>query len=117
MPTPFDIVKTSTPRVSGKRHTMCRFCGAPVTNSVVDLGRAAAVATASLAEAFSPLHAMAYDRCLLVRLETDVPRGTGSSLYRFRSYCDGFAYSARNSRAPGATTWPKYMKDYLDTLA
>jgi SAM-dependent methyltransferase len=60
--------------------TACRFCGAPLTRSFVDLGTTplansylAATPEAIAAERSFPLHVMVCERCLLVQVEEAVP--------------------------------------------
>src|SRR5579863_2556439 len=85
----------------------CRFCGAPLTRTFVDLGRAPlsnAFLTAEQlreAEPHYPLHAYICDECLLVQLEQVVPAEQifGDYLY-FSSYSDAWlrhadAFAAR----------------------
>ncbi len=85
----------------------CRFCGAPLTRTFVDLGRAPlsnAFLTAEqlrLPEPHYPLHVHVCDECLLVQLEEFAPAEQIFSDYLyFSSYSDAWlrhaeAYAAR----------------------
>lgn len=97
-----DIITTDNNRsVHGKR-TACRFCGAPLVHSVVDLGAQPPCNSIvsperfNLAEAFYPLHVMVCQACLLVQLETDVaPDSIYTEYSYFSSYSDTWLEHAR----------------------
>jgi len=74
----------------------CRFCGAPLTHSVVDLGAQppcnsiVSLERFNAAEAIYPLHAMVCSECLLVQLNTDI---APDSIYTEYSYFSSFSDS------------------------
>jgi SAM-dependent methyltransferase len=101
---PFDPAAATKPAVTGApvRRRACRFCGAPVDRTFVDLGMAPpceAILTAEQlerAEVFYPLHAVVCDRCFLVQLSDDLdPAGIYSEYAYFSSYSEAWVDHAR----------------------
>ncbi len=86
----------------------CRFCGAPLTLTVVDLGMSPPCQSFLPAdrirqmEPFYPLHVFACERCFLVQLEEFVPPEDIFSDYAYYS-----AYS---------TSWVEHARDYVDMI-
>ena len=100
----------STPRNDGTRaaRSPCRFCGAPLTHTFVDLGMSPPCQThitpeqLNVMEPFYPLHAYVCDRCLLVQLEEFVgPSDIFSEYAYFSSYSD---------------SWVAHAKRYADSM-
>ena len=91
----------------GKR-TTCRHCGAPLVQSVVDLGVQPPCEGYVPAEhfnepeAFYPLHAMICKECLLVQLETDV---SPESIYTEYAYFSSFSDS-----------WLEHCRQFTDRI-
>lgn len=89
--------------------TTCRFCGAPLTHSVVDLGAQppceSIVSTErfNAAEAIYPLHAMVCSECLLVQLDTDI---APDSIYTEYAYFSSFSVS-----------WLDHARRYVEMMA
>ncbi len=80
----------------------CRFCGAPLTHSLVDLGVSPLCQThiseaqLNVMEPFYPLHALVCERCWLVQLQEYVAPGDIFSEYAyFSSYSDSWVAHAR----------------------
>ncbi len=89
--------------------TTCRFCGAPLTHSVVDLGAqppCESIVSAerfNAAEAIYPLHAMVCSECLLVQLDTDI---APDSIYTEYAYFSSFSVS-----------WLDHARRYVEMMA
>lgn len=89
--------------------SVCRFCGAPLTHSVVDLGAQPPCNSIvsperfSTAEAIYPLHAMVCSECLLVQLDTDI---APDSIYTEYSYFSSFSDS-----------WLDHARRYTEMMA
>ncbi len=98
----------STNELSQFRVT-CRFCGAPLTHSVVDLGAQppcesiVSAARFNAAEAIYPLHAMVCSECLLVQLDTDI---APDSIYTEYAYFSSFSVS-----------WLDHARRYVEMMA
>ena len=82
--------------------TMCRHCGAPLTLTVVDLGKSPLCQTVltteqlETGEVFYPLHARACDRCWLVQIAEFVPPEEIFTEYAyFSAYSDSWVEHAR----------------------
>jgi SAM-dependent methyltransferase len=80
----------------------CRFCGAPLRHTLVDLGMSplcesyVSAERLNTMEAFYPLHARVCERCLLVQLEEFVAADEIFSEYAyFSSYSDSWVAHAR----------------------
>jgi SAM-dependent methyltransferase len=97
---------------SGQQHAAlapafgCRSCGAPVTDTFVDLGMSPlcqthiSVAQLDAMEAFYPLHALVCPSCFLVQLKEYVAPGDIFSEYAyFSSYSDSWVDHARRYAA------------------
>jgi hypothetical protein len=86
----------------------CRFCGAPLRLSVVDLGMSPPCQSflsqdrIREAEAFYPLHAFACEQCYLVQLEVFVPPEDIFTDYAYYS-----AYS---------TSWVDHARNYVEMI-
>lgn len=70
------LANQSVPPLEGERwHSHCRFCRAPLTTTLVDLGTTPAAnayqtpTQMRLGETYYPLHAYVCDSCKLVQLE------------------------------------------------
>src|ERR1700753_2413653 len=81
----------------------CRFCGAPLTHTFVDLGMSPLCESyvpadqVSAMEAFYPLHAKVCANCLLVQLEEFVTADAIFTEYAyFSSYSDSWVAHAAN---------------------
>jgi SAM-dependent methyltransferase len=91
------------------RRTTCRFCGAPLTHSVVDLGAQPPCESFLPAERFHdpepifPLHTKVCAECLLVQLDTDV---APDSIYTEYAYFSSYSSS-----------WLDHAKRYVDMIA
>jgi SAM-dependent methyltransferase len=99
---------STTTAVSVPGATSCRFCNAPLTLSVVDLGKSPLCQTVlsdeqlEQGEAFYPLHARACERCWLVQIPEFVPPDEIFTEYAYFS-----AYS---------DSWVGHAKDYVDMI-
>ena len=88
--------------------TACRFCGAPLANSVIDLGVTpsanAYVRRDELrrGEAFLPLHALVCDGCFLVQIE---PHQTPEQLFADYAYFSSYS-----------STWLKHAERYCEDM-
>lgn len=87
---------------------VCRFCGAPLTHTFIDLGMSPLCQThierhqLNHMEAFYPLHAYVCDKCFLVQLQEYVsPQEIFSEYAYFSSYSD---------------TWLTHVKAYADFM-
>jgi SAM-dependent methyltransferase len=91
------------------RRTTCRFCDAPLTHSVVDLGAQPPCESFLPAEHFHdpepifPLHTKVCAQCLLVQLDTDV---APDSIYTEYAYFSSYSSS-----------WLDHAKRYVDMIA
>src|SRR3954466_13513910 len=81
---------------------VCRFCGAPLSRTFVDLGMSplcesyVAPERLDAMEPFYPLHARICDRCLLVQLpELVAPDAIFTEYAYFSSYSDSWVAHAR----------------------
>jgi 2-polyprenyl-3-methyl-5-hydroxy-6-metoxy-1,4-benzoquinol methylase len=96
-------------RHEASRRNSCRFCGSPLTHSVVDLGvqppcnSIVSEERFNEAEQFYPLHAMVCDKCFLVQLETDV---SPDSIYTEYSYFSSFSDS-----------WLEHARNYVEMIS
>ncbi len=90
------------------RRTECRFCGAPLTQSVVDLGAQPPCESFVSAERFNapeplfPLHTKVCGACFLVQLDTDV---APESIYTEYAYFSSYSSS-----------WLEHAKRYVDMI-
>jgi len=91
-----------------KNHTKCRFCGAPLRFTFVDLGMSPlcesylSLEQLNQMEPFYPLHAYVCEQCFLVQLEEYVSREDIFTEYAyFSSYAD---------------TWLQHCKDYVQMM-
>jgi SAM-dependent methyltransferase len=90
------------------RRTNCRFCGAPLTHSVVDLGAQPPCSSFLHADRFHdpepifPLHAKVCAQCLLVQLDTDV---APDSIYSEYAYFSSYS-----------VLWLAHAKQYVDMI-
>ena len=97
------------PRHTAARRTACRFCGAPLAHTVIDLGAQPPCNSMisrerfNDAEAFYPLTAMVCDQCYLVQLETDV---APDSIYTEYAYFSSFSDS-----------WLDHARRYVDAIS
>ena len=89
-------------RAQGARSFRCRFCGAPLTTSFVDLGMSPLCQTHNTAgqlhemEPFYPLHAYVCGQCFLVQLQEFVsPQEIFSEYAYFSSYSSSWVEHAR----------------------
>ena len=86
----------------------CRFCGAPLELTVVDLGMSPLCESflspdqIRTMEPFFPLHVFACERCYLVQLEAFVPPDEIFGEYAYFS-----AYS---------TAWVEHARQYVETI-
>jgi SAM-dependent methyltransferase len=103
--TDLDPVKTQEPAAASG----CRFCGAPLTHTFVDLGMSPLCESYLTAdqlngmEPFYPLHVKVCEECFLVQLEQYV-----SAEHIFTEYAYFSSYS---------DTWLKHASDYVDEIS
>lgn len=88
--------------IAGQKRRTCRFCGAALSRTFVDLGMSPLCQThieahqLSHMEPFYPLHAYVCEKCFLVQLEEFVAPGDIFSEYAyFSSYSDSWVQHAR----------------------
>jgi SAM-dependent methyltransferase len=91
------------PLQGGGRQTLCRFCGTPLSRTLVDLGMSPLCESyihpdrRNQMEPFYPLHAMVCDNCLLVQLDQYVAADDIFSDYAyFSSYSESWLKHASN---------------------
>jgi SAM-dependent methyltransferase len=95
---------TATPATKAR----CRFCGAPLIHTFVDLGMSPLCESyispeqLNQMEAFYPLHVWVCDQCFLVQLESYV-----SAEHIFEEYAYFSSYS---------DSWLKHSSDYVDMI-
>src|SRR6266436_10028755 len=89
-------------QVSSQHSSRCRFCGAPLRHSLVDLGMSPlcesylSESQLNQMEPFYPLHAFVCSECFLVQLEAFVSAAHIFSNYAyFSSYSDSWVEHAR----------------------
>jgi SAM-dependent methyltransferase len=97
-----DNAATASQSPPGSGAARCRFCGAPLAHSLVDLGVSPLCQThiseaqLNLMEPFYPLHALVCERCWLVQLQEYVaPADIFSEYAYFSSYSDSWVAHAR----------------------
>ena len=104
MPEPAPVHGTGATQPAWPRSTMsqCRFCDAPLTRTLVDLGVSPLSnafvdpASADRMEPFYPLHAKVCDACLLVQVDAfESPASIFSDYVYFSSYSDSWIEHAR----------------------
>ena len=90
------------------RSNCCRFCGAELTRTFVDLGRSPLANSflrptdLSAGQAYFPLHVYVCDQCLLVQLqEFERPENIFSNYLYFSSY---------------SSSWLRHCKSYVETM-
>lgn len=100
------VLTAETPQKSGAR--TCRFCGAPLERTFVDLGMSPlcetypAVSDLNKGEMFYPLHVFVCEKCFLVQLEEfESPEKIFSDYLYFSSYSD---------------SWLKHCEDYTGKM-
>jgi len=103
-----DVQPTSAPAAAASGRT-CRFCGAGLATTFVDLGLSplanSYVEPADLGkpEVFHPLHVFVCERCFLVQLpESESPDAIFSDYSYFASYSDSWLAHARDYAAMAA---------------
>ena len=105
---PATTTMTSASVQQGTRSVQCRFCGAALSQTFVDLGMSPLCETYPSAsqlnrgEMYYPLHVYVCDRCFLVQLESyETPENIFSDYPYFSSYSD---------------SWLKHCEDYCDKM-
>jgi hypothetical protein len=104
-----DTLDSSAPAPTPPTRAACRFCGAPLGLTVVDLGMSPLSESFLTAdqirqmEPFFPLHVVACERCHLVQLEAFVPPDEIFTEYAYFS-----AYS---------TAWVEHARRYVEMIS
>jgi SAM-dependent methyltransferase len=111
-------------RIPERKGSSCRFCGAPLSHTFVDLGMSPlcesyrSAAQLKEMEPFYPLHVYACGRCFLVQLEEFVPPEEIFTEYAyFSSYSDSWLAHARTYVDTVTGRFGLSAKDFVIELA